>query len=114
MLAHARSAIKRHRQSLRRRERNQARRTAARSAVRKARELIAAGSRDEAAAAVRDAASILDRAARKGTLHPNNAARRKSRLMRQLNTAIAPGTEEAPRRRPRTTSASRSPRAKKS
>jgi len=97
-LAHAKSAIKRHRQSLVRRERNQTRRTGARSAVRKARELITGGSRDEAAAAVNSAASILDRAANKGTLHPNNAARRKSRLMRQLNRAQAPAPEEAPRR----------------
>ena len=107
-MAHAKSAIKRHRQSLRRRERNQARRTEARSAVRKARELMVAGSRDEAAVAINAAASILDRAAQKGILHPNNAARRKSRLMRQLNKAQAPATEEAPRRR------TRAPRAKKS
>ncbi len=98
-MAHPKSAIKRHRQSLVKRERNQTRRTAARSAVRKARELMAAGSHDEAAAAVRDAASVLDRAARKGTLHPNNAARRKSRLMRQLNKAQAPVSEDPPRRR---------------
>ena len=107
-MAHAKSAIKRHRQSLRRRERNQARRTEARSAVRKARELMAAGSRDEAVIAINTASSILDRAAQKGILHPNNAARRKSRLMRQLNKAQAPKTEEAPRRR------LRAPRAKKS
>jgi len=107
-LAHAKSAIKRHRQSLRRRERNQAGRTAARSAVRKARELMDAGARDEAVVAINTAASVLDRAAQKGVLHPNNAARRKSRLMRQLHRAEAPKVEEAPRRR------LRAPRAKKS
>ncbi|HAH00405.1 MAG TPA: 30S ribosomal protein S20, partial [Ktedonobacter sp.] len=31
------------------------------------------------------AVSELDRAAKKGVIHPNNAARRKSRLMKQLN-----------------------------
>jgi small subunit ribosomal protein S20 len=114
-LAHPKSAIKRHRQSLRRGERNQARRTAARSAVRKARELMADGSRDEAAAAVNSAASILDRAANKGTLHPNNASRRKSRLMRQLNRAQAPPSAEGPRRRtPKASTSGRSTRAKKS
>ena len=107
-MPHPKSAIKRHRQSLRRRERNQGQRTAARSAVRKARELITAGPRDEAAAAVNAAAAVLDRAAQKGILHPNNAARRKSRLMRQLNKAQAPAVEEPPRRR------LRAPRAKKS
>lgn len=96
-MAHARSAIKRHRQELRRRARNQARRTGARSAVRRVRELIAAGTQEEAAAAVREASSILDRAARKGVLHANNAARRKSRLMRQLNTMqeVAPPKRRA-------------------
>jgi small subunit ribosomal protein S20 len=114
-LAHPKSAIKRHRQSLRRGERNQARRTAARSAVRKARELITDGPRDEAAAAVNSAASILDRAANKGTLHPNNASRRKSRLMRQLNRAQAPASAEGPRRRaPKASTSARSTRAKKS
>ena len=35
--------------------------------------------------AVRAAISELDRAAKKGVIHRNNAARRKSRLMKQLN-----------------------------
>ena len=114
-MAHAKSAIKRQRQSLRRRERNLARRTAARSAVRKARELMAAGSRDEAAAAVNAASSVLDRAARKGVLHPNNASRRKSRLMRQLNKGqAAVASEETPRRRTKTAASGGRSRAKKS
>jgi len=40
---------------------------------------------EEAREAVRQAASALDKAAEKGIIHKNNAARRKSRLMRQLN-----------------------------
>jgi small subunit ribosomal protein S20 len=35
------------------------------------------------------AASTLDKAARKGILHPNNASRRKSRLMKALADAQA-------------------------
>jgi small subunit ribosomal protein S20 len=35
------------------------------------------------------AVAALDRASSKGVLHPNNAARRKSRLMRRLNAANA-------------------------
>lgn len=100
-MAHSPSAIKRHRQSLRRRERNQARISEARSAVRRAREAIAAGSTDDAQEAVRAAASVLDRAARKGALHPNNASRRKARLARQLSTAQRGGAvaqAPAPRR----------------
>ena len=95
-MAHPASARKRHRQSLSRHERNQARRSAARTAVRRARELIAAGAQEEAQAAVREAGSILDRAVSKGVLHANNAARRKSRLMRQVNALQQAGPEEAP------------------
>jgi len=40
---------------------------------------------EEAREAVRQAASVLDKAAEKGIIHKNNAARRKARLMRQLN-----------------------------
>ena len=99
-MAHSRSAVKRHRQSLRRLERNRARRSAARGAVRRARELIAAGAQEEGQAAVREAVVVLDRAARKGVLHPNNAARRKSRLMRLFHTAQTAAAEKpAPRKR---------------
>ena len=47
-----------------------------------------------------NAVSALDRAASKGVLHPNNAARRKSRLLKRLNaaaaSAAAPETTPAP------------------
>jgi hypothetical protein len=36
------------------------------------------------------AISSLDRAAEKGILHPNNAARRKSRLAKRMNVQAAP------------------------
>ncbi len=88
-MAHSLSASKRHRQSLRRRERNRVRRSAARSAIREARENIAGGDQEQAAAAVRRAVSVLDRTARKGVIHANNAARRKSRLMRRFNGLAA-------------------------
>lgn len=42
------------------------------------------GSPDETT--VREAMRVLDKAAVKGILHKNNAARRKSRLMKQFNT----------------------------
>jgi len=40
---------------------------------------------EEAREAVQVAVSALDNAAQKGIIHRNNAARRKSRLMRRLN-----------------------------
>ena len=102
------SGLKRHRQSLRRRERNRARQTAVRTTVRQAREHIAAGTQEEAQAAVRAAASIMDRAARRWVLHPNTAARRKSRLMRQVNAMQAPTEDAAPaKRRTRATTKTR-------
>jgi len=57
--------------------------------VKKARILIEAGNLDEAREAVRMATSALDRAAEKGIIHKNNAARRKSRLAQALNQAEA-------------------------
>jgi len=42
---------------------------------------------EEAREAVRMAVSALDKAAEKGIIHKNNAARRKSRLMQRLNQA---------------------------
>jgi small subunit ribosomal protein S20 len=101
-LAHSKSALKRHRQSLKLRERNKARTTAARTAVRNARELLAEGNREAAEAAVREAGAVLDRAAQKGVIHKNNAARRKSRLARMMSKG-AP--EKAPARKTRARSA---------
>jgi small subunit ribosomal protein S20 len=84
-LANKKSAIKRLRSADRRRLRNRVYRGGARTIVRNARQLIEAGREEEAREAVRRAASALDKAAEKGIIHKNNAARRKSRLMRQLN-----------------------------
>ena len=50
-----------------------------------ARKLMDADDRDAAEKAVKEAVAALDRAAQKGALHPNNAARRKSRIMKRLN-----------------------------
>jgi len=58
-----------------------------RTAVTKARQAITGRTvnTDDAQAAVRAAVSELDIAAKKGVIHKNNASRRKSRLMKQLN-----------------------------
>jgi small subunit ribosomal protein S20 len=83
-LATTESAKKRIRQNIKRRERNQVVRTRARTFVKRARLAIAAGDKEAAHEAVRLAASELDKAASKGVIHPRNAARRKSRLMKLL------------------------------
>lgn len=56
-----------------------------RSAVQSVREAIEAGNMEEAAALMPDAARQLDKAAKKNVIHPNKAARLKSRLMQQIN-----------------------------
>ncbi len=75
------------RRAERRRKINQVHRSRARTFVKKTRRLIAEGRLAEAEALSREAISALDRAAQKGVIHKNNAARRKSRLMKYLNQA---------------------------
>ena len=83
-MANTRSAIKRMRQNPKRRLRNRHFTGAARTAVKHARSTMEEGSAEEARAATLEAISALDKAAEKGVIHKKNAARRKSRLMRQL------------------------------
>ncbi len=71
------SAKKAMRQGRARHERNRAQSSALRTALKRVR---AATSSEQAGAAYRVASRLLDRAARKGLIHPNNAARHKSRL----------------------------------
>lgn len=82
-MANKKQAEKAARQAAKHQELNRIYRSGARTAVKKARAAIAAG--DNAAEAVQEAVSVLDRAATKGVIHKNNAARRKSRLMKALN-----------------------------
>lgn len=56
----------------------------ARTFVAKARRLMSANDVEAAEQAVKDAVVALDKAAQKGVLHQNNAGRRKSRIMKQL------------------------------
>jgi len=87
-LATTASAKKRIRSSARRRERNLGFRSRPRTFIKKTDRLIAEGKLEEAAQAARQAMSALDKAAVKGVIHKNNAARRKARLMRRLNLAL--------------------------
>jgi small subunit ribosomal protein S20 len=86
-LANIQSAIKRIRRSERRRKINQVHRSRARTYVKRTRELIAAGKIEEAEGVALQAMRSLDKAAQRGIIHKNKAARSKSRLMKQLNQA---------------------------
>jgi small subunit ribosomal protein S20 len=79
------SAEKRVRSSRRKEKVNRVHRGRARTADKRARHLIEEGRLEEAREAVQLAQAALDKAAQKGVLHKNKAARRKSRLMEQLN-----------------------------
>lgn len=99
-----RSAEKAHRQSLKRHLRNRAIKSATKTAVKQANAAILSRDINAARTAVRTAIIALDKAAQKGVLHANNAARHKSRLLIKYNAAVAvlqtPGAEaEAPKKR---------------
>src|SRR3954447_15223429 len=81
-VANTRSAEKMIRVAERRRLRNRSIKSAVKTYIRKAERGIAATA-DDAQARVVQAVQSLDKAASKGVLHPRNAARRKSRLMKK-------------------------------
>ena len=85
-MANTRSAIKRARQNPKRRLRNRTYTGRARTFVRKAFATFEAGDLEPAKNATLEAIRVLDKAAEKGIIHKNNASRRKSRLMKHLNT----------------------------
>ena len=83
-------AAKSDRVAKRKREHNQPLRSRAKTFVKSARKHIADGDLDAADQTVKSAVTALDKAAARGALHPNNAARRKSRIMSQLARARNP------------------------
>ena len=86
-MPNTKSAEKQVRVSRKQQLRNKPARSQAKTKITRAEKLIAAGETDPAKEAVTAAVSSLDKAAKKGILHPNNAARRKSRLMKKLSQA---------------------------
>ena len=81
------SAKKRVRANEKRTLRNKSIRSQCKNNVTKAEKLIFSGELEAAGEAVIAALSSLDKAAEKGVIHPNNTARRKSRLLKKLNEA---------------------------
>ena len=83
-----------------RRARNKSVRSQTKTNITKAEKLIFSSELETGKEAVVAAISSLDKAAEKGIIHPNNAARRKSRLMKKLNQAqtsssVEPAPEES-------------------
>jgi small subunit ribosomal protein S20 len=97
-LPNIKSAEKRVRVTEKKRLRNKSVRTMCKTNVNKAERLIFTGDTAAAQEAVAVAITSLDKAAEKGIIHANNAARRKSRLMKKFNElqAQAPAPAAAP------------------
>ena len=85
----SKSAQKQVRVTEKRQLRNKSVRSLTKTNIIKAERFIFSGRLEEAQDAVVAVISSLDKAAEKGIIHPNNAARRKSRLIKKLNKARA-------------------------
>ena len=83
------SGKKRHRQSLERRAKNRATKSSIKTQVKKIRAAVQAADLAKADSEFRVVAKKLDRAAAKRVIHPNSAARTKSRLQQLMKTAKA-------------------------
>lgn len=83
------SAKKRMRQNVVRNARNRARRSTLRTSIRRLHEAIEAGNGDDIQTRWLEAQGLIDRTARLGIMHPNTAARTKSRLARRIQQAQA-------------------------
>lgn len=88
-MANHKSAKKRIKQNEKRYQRNKAVRTETRTAIKKVRAAVAENTNDTALENLHAAKSAIDKAAKKGVLHRNTAARKISRLTKLVNTLSA-------------------------
>ena len=95
-MPHSKSAQKQVRVDQRKHLKNKSVRSLCKTNVTKAEKLIFAGEIEVGQKAVTTAISALDKAAEKGIIHANNAARRKSRLVKKLDEAQALTTGVSP------------------
>ncbi len=85
-VANIKSQIKRIKQNEKRHQRNKAVKSELKTVVRKFREAAESGDKDTAVEASRVAARKLDKAVSKGVIHKNQAANRKSAIMKQASS----------------------------
>lgn len=84
-MAHHASALKQMRQSLKRRARNRMNLSQLKTQIKKLRAAIAKGDAEAARKLLPETVGVIDRAAKKGVIHDNAAARYKSRLASKVN-----------------------------
>lgn len=87
-MANIKSVIKRARQSIKLRQNNVAARSTYRTFVKNVLKAVEAGDKTIADAAYQKAQPVIDKAARKGLMHKNKAARIKSRLVARLKAMV--------------------------
>ena len=92
-MANLPSAKKRNKQNERNRIRNRARKSVIKTETRKLTEALHQGDLQTAQETFVRVTKKIDQVAAKGTLHKNTAARKKSRLARRLNAALAAKTQ---------------------
>ena len=85
-MANIKSQIKRIRTNEKRRQRNLAVKSELKTLVRRTREAVEAGDKEAAIEALRIASRKLDKAVSKGVIHHNQAANRKSKLARRVQS----------------------------
>ena len=90
-MAHSLSAKKRIRQNAKHRAFNRSRKKLIKLETRTFTEALAGGDSKKAGEVLRSTIKQIDKVAAKGTIHKNTAARKKSRLQRQLNALEAKG-----------------------
>jgi small subunit ribosomal protein S20 len=83
-MANTKSAEKRNRQNVQQRERNRAHRSRLRTAIKRLRAALASGDAAQAQAVLPATLSVIDKTAQKRIIHPNAAARYKSRLVKRV------------------------------
>ena len=83
------SALKQARQAIKRRERNHAVMSGLRTTTKKLRTVLAGKNKDEVQALFKKAISAFDRAANKGIIHRNKAAREVSHLTLKVNKVLS-------------------------
>jgi small subunit ribosomal protein S20 len=88
-LANHKSALKRARQNTVRRLRNKSVKTRVKSVVKNVRQAVSDNLQDNVAQELNVAKSVIDRAAKKGTIHKRTAARKISRLSKLVNSISA-------------------------
>ena len=83
------SALKHMRQSAKRRARNRRNTSQLKTQIKKLRAAIGSGDAAAGTALLPETVAQIDKAAKKGVIHPNAAARHKSRLSRKINALVS-------------------------